>query len=219
MHLNEGEKTSYKRGGDTHHTQNQPKTSVRLCKEFLGVRKQKQATQEKNGQKALAGAPRRAEGPADTERGQQTWKEASRHGERPAVPTVIKGYGSRWDGILYAFDWPHTKNLLIPNVIEDVGHQNAYTLLVECELTQPFCKTARHCLAKLKFCVPTIQIPFSALLPGGSPLGVYRRPIRQHECWNSPKAQQQEKRTDNMWCTQWEILQWGHSVSTAAHRI
>ena len=95
MHLNEGEKTSYKRGGDTHHTQNQPKTSVRLCKEILGARKQKQATQEKNGQKAGAGAPRRAEGPADTERGQQTWKEASRHGERPAVPTVTKGYGSR----------------------------------------------------------------------------------------------------------------------------
>lgn len=50
-----------------------------------------------------------------------------------------------------------------------MGHQNAYTLLVECELTQPFCKAAKHCLAKLKFCVPTIQIPFSALLPGGSP--------------------------------------------------
>ena len=70
MYLNEGVKTSYKLGGDIHHTQNQPKTSIRLCKEFLGVRKQQQATQQENGQKAGAGVPRRAERPADMERGQ-----------------------------------------------------------------------------------------------------------------------------------------------------
>ena len=70
MYPNEGEKTSYKLGGDIHHRQNQPKTRIRLCTEFLAVRKQKQATQQKNGQKAGARAPRRAEGPTDTERGQ-----------------------------------------------------------------------------------------------------------------------------------------------------
>ena len=65
-------------------------------------------------------------------------------------------------------------------------------------MDEPLCRTVRHYLAKLKCCVPMIQIPFSALLPAGSPAGVDRRPVRQSERPSSPKARQQEKRTDDV---------------------